>query len=441
MGTYKADIVLVYTPELTPRIKYIFDLIFQDILKKEVALTTSPEDFQDFPGVKFSYGQQPVSNNLHFQSSLLLYETNIRPQEIRVVDYQGTKSFFEVSGGELPFDPFSAAFYLVTRYEEYLPGRRDRHKRFRADDSVAFKKHFLLKPVVNQYALLLKNLILREYPETYFPHIPYTFTPTLDIDNAYAFKYKGALRASMALAKHFIFFNFGELKARIKVYSGLESDPYDSYDKQFNLHERYKVKPIYFFLLGNYSQYDRNLSHNNEAMVNLIKRVKEKAEVGIHPSYASNKSVFQLGIEKERLEETIGETVTKSRQHYLMLSFPETYENLIKIGITDDYTMGYASQIGFRASICCPFFFYNLVEEKQTTLRVHPFVAMDTTFKHYMKIRSSEICKTLNPIFEEVKKIGGNVTILFHNESISGKKRPWKRWTDIYEEVLRLATR
>ena len=64
--------------------------------------------------------------------------------------------------------------------------------------------------------------------------------------------------------------------------------------------------------------------------------------------------------EKMRLENIINTPVTFSRQHFLRLSIPETYQNLIDLDIEEDYTMGYAKYAGFRASTCTPFYFFDL---------------------------------------------------------------------------------
>ena len=45
--------------------------------------------------------------------------------------------------------------------------------------------------------------------------------------------------------------------------------------------------------------------------------------------------------------------------------------------MTDDYSMGYGSINGFRASVASSFYWYDLEKERQTNLRIHPFCFMD----------------------------------------------------------------
>ena len=294
------------------------------------------------------------------------------------------------------------------------------------------------RPIVNIWALEIKRILAESFPTAIFPEPVFTFSPTLDIDNAYAYKNKGFLKNAIRLTVSFLTLNFSDFSDRFKVVSRLKKDPYDSYQKQNQIHEKYNLKPLYFFLLGKgSSKYDRNFSHTNEEYQALIKQVQAYSEVGMHPSYGSNYSFQELENEKKWLSEILGTEVTKSRQHYIKLDFPETYRNLIRIGIKEDYSMGYPSHTGFRAGTSTPFKFYDLEAENETDLKVFPFIFMDTTLKIYMKKRSKDVLPYLKPIIEEVKTVGGYLIFIFHNESIGAEKK-WKNWSNTYEEIIRL---
>src|SRR5205814_2896242 len=114
---------------------------------------------------------------------------------------------------------------------------------------------------------------------------------------------------------------------------------------------------------------DKNTPVESKKLQSLIKNLGDYAEVGIHPSYGSNSKEGQLKKEIDRLSKILHKDVHKGRQHFLKLSLPETYRNLIELDITEDYTMGYAFQPGFRASICMPFNFYDLDNEIETKLK------------------------------------------------------------------------
>ena len=127
----------------------------------------------------------------------------------------------------------------------------------------------------------------------------------------------------------------------------------------------------------------------------------------------------------------------RSRQHYLRFSLPETYQQLIDLEIEEDYSMGYASHVGFRASTCTPFYFYDLDFEIQTPLKIFPFVLMDTTLNDYMKLTPKQSLGRIKDLYMEVKKVNGTLITLFHNESISGYMR-WNGWQRVYQTMLKL---
>ncbi len=433
--------LLIYTHKITHRNKYIFNLIFKDILGVDFSLTESEEEFKNTDCPKLSYAINPVCDEVYFTSRHLLFETGITEQNISVFEYNGQKVFFATGkSSALPFDVFSASFYLVSRYEEYLPHIRDEHDRFDAKDSLAFQNDFLLKPVVNIWAAWIKNVLKQKYPQLKFSEKEYSFVSTIDIDNAYAYREKGFTRSIGGYLKSVSKFDFSELKERTKVLLGMEKDPYDTYDFQLEILKKYKFKSIYFFLLGDYGVNDKNLPIESKKFQSLIKMLGDYADIGIHPSYGSNKNKEQLKKEVMRLSKVLHRDITKSRQHFLKLTLPETYRNLIDLDITDDYTMGYASQVGFRASICTAFNFYDLDMELETKLKVHPFAMMEGTLKYYMKVSPDDAMKKIRPLIDEVKEVKGEFMSLWHNDTLNNQSL-WLGWQKVYMDMVEYATR
>lgn len=431
--------LLLFTDKITHRNKYIFNLLFKDVLGVDFTLTDNIENFKAASGIKIGYSNQQVSDELHFTSRHLLMETGINEQNISVFEHRGCKVFFATGkSSALPFDVFSASFYLVSRYEEYLPHIRDEHDRFDAKDSLAFTSGFLNKPVVNIWAGWIKEAIQQRYPEVVFPQRKYEFISTIDIDNAFAYREKGFTRSVGGYLKSLSTFNFAEVKERNRVLMGLQKDPYDTYEFQLDMLKKYKFKSIYFFLLGDYGVNDKNLPIESKKFQSLIKMLGDYAQVGIHPSYGSNKSKEQLKKEVDRLSKVLHRDVTQSRQHFLKLTLPETYRNLIDLDITDDYTMGYASQVGFRASICTAFNFYDLDMELETKLKIHPFAVMEGTLKYYMKVQPEDAMMKIKPLIDEVKAANGTFISLWHNETLNDQKL-WRGWQVVYEEMVKYA--
>ena len=431
--------LLVFASSITPRLKYIFDLMLHELLGLEYKFTINKEEFISFSGAKFNYSEQQFGEELFFYSVHLLFEKGISNQDISVFDWSTTKAFYATHPKYVfPFDPFAASFYLVSRYEEYLPHRRDEHDRFDTTESLAYQKDFLGKPLVNIWTLKLKGELKKKFPELIFPEREYKYVSTIDIDNAYAYREKGFMRTAGAYARSFFNFDFSDISERTKVLMGSVKDPFDTYDLQLHLQQEYKYNCIYFVLLAEYGTNDKNVPAGSRKLRSLIKSLADYSEVGIHPSYASNKKPGNLKKEISILSKVLKRDVTQSRQHFLILKLPSTYRQLIDLDISDDYTMGYALQVGFRASICSPFYFYDLDMEQATKLLIHPFAVMDATLKYYMKISPQDAMNCIQPLIDEVKKVNGTFISLWHNESLSENKI-WAGWKNVYEQLVEAA--
>ncbi|MFN6944535.1 MAG: polysaccharide deacetylase family protein [Cytophagaceae bacterium] len=398
--------LLIHVREITPRVEYIFKFIFDEILKVRYSLTDNTEEFMASSISKFSYGPSIITNSpLHFLSVNLLFEDTVVSQEIRFSNWGSGKVFYKVDNPNFPFDPFAASFYILSRYEEYLPHSKDKHHRYDPEGSVCFRGGFLERPIINVWAYKIKELLTEVYPDLHFKNNGFTFSPSIDIDNAYAYKHKGFARASANLISHLIKFRFQRFLKRVKVHLSLLEDPYDSYTKQVEIHRKYNLKPSYFILLGDYGRFDKNIAPSNKTFQKLIKDLDNEGEVGLHPSYRSNKDKKILFKEKERLEQILGRKVSKSRQHFIKLSLPGTYKKLMEAGIEEDFSMGYPNRSGFRAGTCTSFSFYDLENNSVTGLRVHPFAFMDTTLKTHQKVRSKDVTSKVLPIINEVKQV------------------------------------
>ncbi len=414
----------------------MFRLFFKELLGLEVKLTSDVAELTTWSGAKISYAQQAVSDELFFYSRQLLFESGIREQNISVFEWEGHPVFFATGkSSALPFDPFAAAFFLVSRYEEYLPHIRDSLDRFDAHQSLAWQHNFLHVPVVEKWAILLRDLLQQRFPELSFPARSYNYIPSLDIDNAWAYREKGFMRVIGGYLKDLIAVNVVEVKKRTRVLLGFEKDPYDTYSYQLDLQKKYALKPLYFFLVADYGVNDKNVPVQNRRFRDLIRHIADYADVGVHPSFGSNREPERLRVEIGRLRTIIHRDITKSRQHFLMLKFPETYRNLMERDITDDYSMGYANEIGFRASISSAFNFYDLDQEIETTLRIHPFGVMDATLNYYMKLNPDEAVERVRLLIDEVRQVNGTFMTLWHNETLSDEKQ-WKGWRHVYDRIV-----
>ncbi len=431
--------LLIYTPKITSRHKYIFKLFFNEIYQIKFQITEREDEFKAFDAAKLNYSNTSFEDEIFIESIGLLNEKGINQQDINVSPQNNIPAFFQSqSDSSMGFDVFSASFYLVSRYEEYLPSVKDIHQRFQAENSLAYKHDFLQKPLINIWANSLMQKIKQKHPDLEVISPTYNYISTIDIDNAFYYLEKGFVRSLAGFFASLFNFDSNGIQQRFAVLSGKKKDPYDTYDTQLKLQKEYNLKVIYFILLADYGLNDKNISFTKRKFQLLIKRLADYASIGIHPSYGSNTNFAKLPKEIKRLEGITKREVTKSRQHFLKLTIPETYNQLVDLGIRDDYTMGFASAIGFRASICSAYTFYNLDTETILPIKIHPFAVMDATLFYYLKLSPAKSIAQISALIEEVKNVNGTFISLWHNDTFSNYKQ-WEGWEIVYKEMIKVA--
>ncbi len=429
--------LLVYTHKVTPRLTYTFKHFFTRILNIPVTFTTKVEEFIAHNDLKLSYTKQPLGKEIFIRSNDLLFEQGINDVEIHIGEWDDTACFFQSrQEATIPFDIFAATFYLVSRYEEYLPHVKDQFGRFSAEESLAFKHKFLDKPLIDIWAYKFKLLLKEKFTEYQFTERKFECISTIDVDIAYSFKLKGIIRTIGGYFNDLSKFKLLDVWDRTLVLLGFKQDPFDTFDEFLDFQKQYNIKTLFFFLVGDYTTYDKNISSRNTKYRSLIKSIADYADVGLHPSYFTMKNEEILKKEKLRLENILNRPVEKSRQHYLRLDMPETYQNLVNLEVKEDHTMGYAAHYGFRASTCTPFYFYDLDYEIQTPLKVYPFAVMDVTLRDYLELSNKRAYEVIIKLAQEVKNVDGTFITLFHNDTLSNKGR-WRRWKKLYIDVFK----
>jgi hypothetical protein len=425
--------LLILVQKETNRLRYTMQLILTRLLGLSYKFTGDVSVFDQYDGPKFAYGVTADEKSLFFASNGLLSESKISAKDLKHSMYKNEICLFSVtnSSSALPFDPFAATFYLVSRYEEYLPHIRDNHNRFLASGSDAFQHGYLQKPLANIWSLQIKDILHGWFPGLVFSTPVYNFISTIDVDAAYAYKNKGLTRELGGIYKALQNRDYDEVKQRIRVLLHLEQDPFDTFELQMQLQKKHNYQAIYFILLADYGPNDKNIPHNNRYFKNLIRYLSDYAEIGIHPSYASSLEPSLMVMETARLAKILKLEIEHSRQHFLKLTLPETYRNLINNDITHDYTMGYAEVAGFRASICTPFPFFDLDQDLPTNLILHPFAVMDGTLNNYMKQTPEQASEIIHNLITETRKVGGTFIPLWHNSSLNDQGE-WKGWLDVY---------
>ena len=429
--------LLIYSHKITPRLKYVFKHVCTRILGIPVTFTSIIEEFIAHDSLKMSYAKQALSNEISVRSHDIIFEQGLSDIDIQVQDWDRTKCFFFIGDkGVIPFDIFAASFYLLSRYEEYLPHVKDKYGRFTAEESLALKNGFLDQPVIDIWAFKFKAVLQSRYPDYEFPKRSYSVKPVIDVPSAYNFKLKGIMRSFGGTVKDLAEFKFKRLYYRYMVLLGLKHDPYDTFKYIINKQKHSKSKFEVFFLIGDYSTFDKGINAQKKKFVSLIKMVADYCNVGLKASYFSLDNLEVLKKEKLRMEAIINTSLTSSRNSFSKLNLPESYRNLVTLEIMEDYTMGYVNHLGFRAGTCTPFFFYDLDYEVQTPLKITSYHLMDSALLKTTSLLDKK--KELNNIISQVEAVNGQFVPVFHNYTFSEIER-WKGFKELFNIILESA--
>ncbi|MCZ4319477.1 hypothetical protein O4H26_10775 [Aequorivita viscosa] len=425
--------LLIYTKKLTPRISYIFKHICLRILGIEVGFSSVIEEFISHTGPKISYGKKPLGNELFFQSEGLLDQQGLEATEVTVKKWGNTYGFFSVSNtSALPFDIFAASFFMLTRYEEYLPHVKDEMGRFMASESLAYKEGFLHQPVVDIWAYIFKEKLLTAFPEIDFPSKKIVIHPVIEAAQPYAYKQKSIFRSIVGYFDSLIHGRFREIISRTQVIIGLKRDPLDTFKWIVNIANRSNFKLTIFFLLGNALSFNESMNTHRQKFKLLIKYVADYKNVGLIFSFNALSNYQILKREKRRMEAITNRALSSSMNSEFLVNLPDIYRLLVELEINRDFTMVFRNTVGFRAGTCTPFLFYDLDFEIKTPLLVHPATMTTSAFRTKF---ASDIEKIVLQAITEVNKVNGTFTIIFSNKDFSSEENN-KVWRSIFSEKL-----
>jgi len=436
--TCMARFCLVYSPRITPRLTYSFNFILQHCFEHPVRYTQQPEDLRSATGIRINYSDDPtLPSDLHLLPDGLLFATGTDHTRPSIYQREGTFGLFPVTStrSDWPFDVGSAVFYLLSRYEEYQSFSADTHGRFPASASLMAQHGVLQRPLINEWMLAMRSFFqARNIPLT-APEPEYQVLPTYDIDLVWAYRHRPYWRQLAALARDSFRWDWHRWQERLSVLSGQKKDPYHTFAWLADLHRRFALPACYFWLIGRYGRYDRNIAHTHPAFQALFREVCASATCGLHPSYASNRQFDRLVEEVERFTSLNGDPPRRSRQHFLILGFPETYRNLLRAGIRHDYTLGFPEQPGFRAGYGGTFPWYDLDAERATDLLLTPFTVMDVTLFRYMGLTAKEALPVLNNLIRNCRQNRAPLVTLWHNSSFH-EREGWIGMRDLYQTFL-----
>jgi hypothetical protein len=381
-----------------------------------------------------TYSRQPLQNEFFIRSNDLLFEQGINDLEVKISDWDGIPCFFS-SGDKstIPFDIFSASFFLLSRYEEYLPHVKDSVGRFPVKESIAYQNNFLELPVVDLWAYKLLEALKVRFPDLETKEKNYRFTSIINVTTSHAYAMRGIARTIGGFLLDLGNFKFRNVWERFSVMLRLKKDPYDNFFELVDIHKKFPIKTMFFFQFAKHSAHDKNISTNNNRFRNLIKSVADYSVVSLSTSFVSSLDKNVLREEKKQLGNLINRPINYARLRYNKVNVPATYRNLVETEFTDDFSMGYTHEIGFRAGTCTPFYFYDINTEVRQPIKIHPFAMHDYALVNYKT--KDEVFEKMDRVYRLVKQVKGDFNLVFSNELLGSKQQ--LNWMELYQFILK----
>jgi hypothetical protein len=330
-------------------------------------------------------------------------------------------------------DIIASSFFLLSRYEEWVCGEEilDCYTRFEGKKSLPHRAGFLQRPLVDEYAALLRKwlkmtgLQVNEPPQKiskiYLTH---------DID---ILTYRSNLRLMLSVLRQKIL----SLKDVILSLSDIKQDKAYTFDWLVEQDLKVKEAEKIFFVKAEKNAKGIDFPMYNlksKAFQNISKFFTENGcKIGLHASCQSFEKQELVKKEQQNLYESSGQNITFNRCHFLRILPPNQPKPYIDAGITDDFSLSFADVAGFRLGTARPVQWINPQTLEIEPITLHPLLVMESTLgdKRYMNLpfdKAFELCQNL--IFQ-VKKHNGEAVFLFHNTSVVNDY-----YKELYEKVI-----
>ena len=429
--------IYFYTEKLTPRVQYVCTHVFSNMLGKKVAWVNALDELPDAKqNVVVAYTSEACPKGVYqICPSGLLFKKGLKTQTIQMSEWKGLKTFFQVQGGNMPFDIFSAIFYLISRYEEWIasPQDVDSFGRFKAQASLAYQQGFLKEPLVDKWVAMFEKE-LQAYFACYTENTQrrFLFRPIIAIDSLFKYQNKSFCYNAYQFFRNMFKGRWTALATQIKSILRVSDDPYCNFASLLQLHNRNNLTPIFFLRVahGSWSErpmYATKMTYRKLLLHNYL--------FELHSGTGASANVSKLLSERKKLYKITKSQVTMNCFYRFQFKTPVAYRNLLRASFKDDYSMAYLDKIGFRASTCTPFRYYDFEKEDYYKLTIHPIAFSDDVLRS-LKYNREEIYSAMMQMAAEVRQVNGEFVCIYHNDVLSDSGR-WHRWYSMYESAIR----
>ena len=331
-------------------------------------------------------------------------------------------------------DLFAATFFMLTRWEESATAERDRHGRFPASEAAAVRFGFLDRPVVNEWADLLYEMLVQLGWKQPRPPRRFKLSVSCDVDHPRLW-WSVSDRFKTLAGSLFVRGNVKEFSYWLRRYIFRAGDPYDVFEEWMDILDACGLKAHFNFLGERAPSSDCYYPLRHPFVRKTVAKLAKRGQsIGFHPSYEAFENAGLFLRELNSVRDISPVPVTTGRQHYLRFEAPDTWNVWENTGMTWDSTLGYSEADGFRCGICHDFPVFDIVQRKMLNLREKPLIAMDVTLAQYRKYTPEAALEKLQALKHTVRKHQGEFVFLWHNSSWNTYF--WEPWKKVFLEFI-----
>jgi hypothetical protein len=355
---------------------------------------------------------------------------------------EGSRPFAEhLSDGSVLFnvDIIAAAFFMLSRWEEMVVPVHDEHERFPATASVAYRQGFLDRPIVDEYALILREWIKALLPGWEPEARQFSVRLEHDVDTICRFPnlYTAVLMFGGDLLKRRSpkqAWRTG-LDVLTQTITPTQTSYFRGISTLSKLSHRHGIASAFYFMAAEPGPFDNGYDLSSPMLRRCIKALQDNGfQIGFHAGYHTLNDPERLAAEKARFDAAMGIEHYGGRQHYLRFRVPDTWRHYEQLGLAYDSTVVYADYEGFRCGTCHPFRPFDIEEDRELDLWERPLIAMDGTLHQYRGLMPEEGEARILELATRCKAVEGTFALLWHNASLD---REWRPWAEMYQRVVR----
>lgn len=396
-------------------------------LELPLILFSTPDDqwlktnsFPNLPLKSVDIGS--ISNKLYKSNLPVLYgNENV---EHFSLDGQDKKIGVDILGG---------LFFMLTSYDEAVIDSFDKHGRVDYKETIAYKGNYLQRPLANEYASLLVELLKQIGVQFGTLNKEYSVVLSHDVDVPLSHNFKASrwLKNSLAdvVVRKSVFTPLKKLMAKLAFneYKKAHLDPYFNLSYIMDVSDRFRLKSQFnFIVINGGGGIDGNYEISSKPFRKILKEINVRGHlIGIHPSYQTYLNPELLKSQVDKLqgilkEEEIVQPFLGGRQHYLRWRNPDTWQAYEDAGVAEDSSIGGSEFfLGYRSGTCYSYPVFNLTTRKELKLKEYPLLIMDVCLFHDLYGFDHEI----DEIVEACKFYNGELTLLYHNNYIVTSKQ------------------